>query len=60
LPTFLPGSGAKQRTAIFLSVVASFQAMQLVHGTMAVKQEKPGALGEKLEGFFRLLAEGVT
>jgi AcrR family transcriptional regulator len=60
LPEFIPGSDKAQRTGVFLSVIASFQAMQFVGRTMALSHGEPVAHAERLQALFSAVAEGVT
>jgi AcrR family transcriptional regulator len=45
-----------QRTAVFLSAIASFQAMLRIDEELGTTQDDPGALAERLQQLFGLLA----
>lgn len=60
LPEFIPGSSTAQRSAIFLSVVAGLQAMQLVSRATALTEEEPAAIAQRLQALFSVAAEGLT
>jgi hypothetical protein len=51
----LPGPGAAQSAAMFLSVMAGFQVMRRIIGMPALVKAKPADLAAQLQALFELL-----
>jgi Tetracyclin repressor-like, C-terminal domain len=57
LQALLPGTGAPERAALFLSVLAGVRLMQHVLDSPALATTDAGALEARLESLFRQLVE---
>jgi AcrR family transcriptional regulator len=53
----LPGARAGERAGLLLSLIAGFQLMRNVLGSVTLAEADPAALSDRLEALIRLLAE---
>ncbi|MGI8336650.1 TetR family transcriptional regulator [Actinomadura scrupuli] len=59
LVNLLPGERAAERAGLLLSLIAGFQLMRNVLGSVALAGADPATLTRSLEGMFQLLVEPV-